>query len=595
MNIKVDDAFLKKFKEAIIDYIGHIQTVESNYRLKARGVRERLGKIDSVIVTNLIERTGAAFKTNGTTIYVDKSFVEISTNGKKSVRFKEESWGYAAIGFLHELWHAASGMKDIDRKENVALTEGITQMLAERIKNGKLSFFVNPYYYHFTCFARILRLCFGQGVVVDYYLNNSENLGKVFNGVVKDDDAFTHFNQVLSNLFNLNNTLNCQNEISMVALDKVYGQYKKCLSQTYDNRIKEQYQWMIVHIVLPVMHKTDKRRRNAFRKEFLDIFTYNSSLQQEVKNWLDEYLPLEKEEAIRKQESKAKALRLDEKEEFITLFKNKGYHILQVIKVKDNGDIIYLKNDNEEILITDDDFKTLIYQELWLNENTRDSQTKEYLRRIRRGMEQLTFYTESIKEKRCQICGYQFFFEQGGYRLLNSFEEVDEVSTLEPLLLSKTNFPTEDELKKVSNHFQIVNVNDYKMVINSKTQKEVHDPFIITNVLFADLWFKMIKRCHIPMNDGVYEYLLRMMEEQMAKTGLLGIEELIHIHSNGCYNYFIRDLFEQREDCDIIRAFMFLYLRNAKKTIMATDINERSGKEFREKDPRVGEERKNII
>ena len=256
-------------------------------------IRERLDKVKYFVIADNI--SCGILCSEPDRICMKKEFADISDS---SFSLKE-GYEYLETVFIHELLHnasnrtarngaAKSGVKEtkfddagnVIKEECIALNEGITQFLAERISGRKVDDAHDGYAFNKKV-VYLLSDILGEDVIKNGYLFDASILRTAINKLAGADSFYKFFNKRFDSICSLTRTIN---RIKREKIKVEDGSLER-LEQTCKFQKEELVEKLFAKIILPKAKELPLEERNSY---LLDLLHKHSELLEVVKKYIPE-------------------------------------------------------------------------------------------------------------------------------------------------------------------------------------------------------------------------------------------------------------------------------------------------------------------
>ena len=570
MKIELDIRSLYNTKVKIINYlvkVGYIKTEADR-----KEILDRLNRVEHFYVEDLLKNGYEAAHCAPDHISIDKSFFELSADGKRVIKVKDEHAKGLALDICHEMWHAAT------RKDNrtvgieksaqyTSLNEGLTQMFAEETCGVEVSKYSDTLYRYYKYITRIMMLSTSKNTVLSSFVGNTDDLEKAINKLANNDVYFQDISYCLSEFnYKLTKTMAAEagkTKAFSPAVGKVITPF---LADVYDS--------VILNIVMPKLKSLNRDEKKKYITDLLMIFKDDYEMYKKVSDYFSYVIGMD-DLSLSKERVKVSEKLYEMKKNLIFLnrfFEKKGELFEKnTLNVRNDGTIGYSSLDGYRE-ITDPDLRELVYKQLYLIHpafNFDLSNFDSYKGRT------FKFHSNSnILEKRKFFCGLKMQYENHGYHVLNSPLEFDDIDTVKPLVVKKENIPSISELNMFRYHFgskEVYNNGHYDIVFfNRKTGEENKTGFVKKTMRFIKLWEKA---CISQNMNGFteeltpfYDNIMNTMRYYYYNEGKLNVQGLIDRYRNDPKHLgIIQRLFASKESYEIMYEYMNSYIDAEKK------------------------------
>lgn len=295
---------LEGLKSKIIDFLcNRDYTVTSN---QIRIITERMNKIITLYVDNLMEQGIGKMCCRADNIVIDEQFVEFK-NGIP-VNLKRDKLKLILSQLIHELFHAASNengnagirktlmieknkLRIIDEQQYLAaivngleqkksyktdfgLDEGITQMMTGKVNN----YVVSPLsdgYADIKKFAKILDCTIGERSIYNSYFFKTNDLDTECNELAKDNSFFSTFNRILDNF----------DQAHLMTIKRYLNQHSKNIYADFKNQIKPLLiKYFTANIIIPKIKQLPFNKRREYIKNVLDCVKEDNEFYTQLSN-----------------------------------------------------------------------------------------------------------------------------------------------------------------------------------------------------------------------------------------------------------------------------------------------------------------------
>lgn len=516
-------------------------------------------------------RCGASIKT----ILVDKFFTNVDSNGK-FVSWKPGMARLIQSQIGHELIHAFSymesdgciGMKRQGNANYVAMNEGVTQMITEKV----FGYTVSPNsdgYRNYKKIAKFLMITFGH---------DFSSVPKLFQSTFGDDnciydDFLFHTNKLRDRVNAFTGDNSFYDKLS-ARLNYIYTLTKEKIAKptnekTYDLICEE----VVLKIIIPRLHQMSPEERKSYISELIKSVEDDIVIYQKINKMIEKYYPMQSNELKNELGDLEKKWKdQDIVNQYLEAIK-KGDDPEKYfgITTKPTGEIIsFTLNPHGGIVVENDELieKILVNQskkDMGNNYDNYENTIKNALLNNKSGRIDCT----DIVKARKNLAIIKKVAEENGYIVLNSLSEISQGQSFE---LSYMRNPVKDkkgisfeDLKKVVMHFDIEqdesNFNK-TIAVNRQTRKKIDNPTTAMLAKFGAMWRSAagikwmdeeISGFNYAFNEqaeGIFNRIMEISQKDLREIGTIDIENLIEeVESNSTYRHaseIIRNLFSNQ-------------------------------------------------
>lgn len=604
---KIDDQMLNPLKNNIINYLSGKGIKNYSFFL------DNMNVIKGFYVENLIDRLIGAMISRPDEISIDKMFVEEDKNGNNII-FKKKIEKLIKSQLTHELVHSAARYKDskgeyftgINKDKNkVALNEGLTQMITERITG----FVVSPNndkYRDLKKYAKILGDTLGDEAILNTYFNRTNDLPKGCEELSGDSNFYEKLNLHMTFLHNMQKNVNKQYHGGIK--QKQYNEMKALI-------IKE----LCVNIIVPKLKTLPEKEQKQYIATMLedvkDDTEFSKMLQNGIVNFynMDEHtFNYRKQMLTEKLSEKEKAL--DTAKLFSTISMEQ---IVKGIEFEDNGTMklhkVYRIDNSHQIsgetlakLINENEsIKEEIYAAKYNSTLKNKVGFENKVKQIIENGETLSLGKVTNSRKKEIMSAFKIQAKKDGYCILNSIQECENGNSinLDAFELPKRNEQYSFEnIKNVYDRFELKERDDYELgsttyVIDKKTGKEVFDLDLQDVVRFADLWVRATgvktdsqdkygseKYSFNEQSDAIYNILTDSISTQMKQNGQIDTKEVFEQISTYPYKYSKQIATTLLKDSEDLRTIYKFIEKTLPEKNLETEISKPANETVFEKD-----------
>lgn len=514
---------------------------------------------------------GASIKT----ILVDKSFANVDSNGK-FVSWKSGMARLIQSQIGHELIHAFSymesdgciGMKRKGNANYVAMNEGVTQMITEKVFGYTVSpnsdgyrnykkiakFLMITFGHDFSSVPKLLQSTFGDdNCIYDDFLFHTNKLRDKVNAFTGDNSFYDKLSARLNYIYSLDK-------------EKIA---KPSNIKTYDLIYEE----MVLKIIIPRLHQMSAEDRKSYISELIKSVDDDIVISQKINNMIEKYYPMQSNE-LKKEvgDLEKKSNDQDVVNQYLEAIKNGDDPEKYFgVTTKPTGEIIaFTLNPHWGIVVENDE----LIEQISVNQSKKDmgnnyanyeNTIKNALSNNKAGRIDCT----DIVKARKNLATIKKIADENGYIVLNSLSEISQGQSFE---LSYIRNPKRDkkrisfeDLKKIVMHFDVEqdgNNFNKTIAVNRKTRKKIDHPATALLANFGAMWRSSagvkwmdeeIKGFNYAFNEDAEEIFNQVMEisqKDLRETGTIDIENLIEeVESNSTYKHtseIIRKLFSNQ-------------------------------------------------
>lgn len=287
-----DPSFLSEYADKII------ATFPENER---DIIKKRIGEVKYFVICDKLDL--GKLQSGPDKIYMLTEYADI-TDTSFSLKPEHE---YIETIFIHELLHNASRYKGKDGKtingirealyddngnylksKNIALNEGITQYLAEKISGQPVDDDIDFGYAFNKKVVYLLSDVLGESTIRKSYFYDSGHLKNVINGIAKDDNFYDFINKRIDTINKLRTTAR-KIQQGKIKLDDPLALYR--IERVLDCQQKEFVGKILSKVILPQVQTLPVEKR----KEYLaNLINKNKELLASIEN----YIPLTNKDDI---------------------------------------------------------------------------------------------------------------------------------------------------------------------------------------------------------------------------------------------------------------------------------------------------------
>ena len=566
---KLNKDILEGLKAKIIRYFSN-QSYTTSKQMEI--ILERMNRIATLYVENLIEQGVGKMASRLDNIVVDEMFVQFKNDMPVGLEERLRKLIESQLG--HELFHAASrteskdestgkivqnaGIKrtiisenvdinKIDKQEyleaifnylcnnkknfrlNVGLDEGITQMMTEKVWGYVVSPLSDGYRDN-KKFAKILDCTFGERVLYNSYFFKTKELDAECNELAGDNSFYSTFNRSLDN-YDVADTLSKKPK---------FNEHDKRIYIDFRNQMQpELIKYFTANIIIPKIKQLSANERKEYLKKVFSCVKDDNEFYTQLSSCIKQMYKMQPEELVKVKQDSLTSL-------------NKTMNIMNAFtkcimsgELCDNllfvyGNNIALKSNITAQTMTLIPEDSLIEEELLVTKLKQDS--RKYTEDSRKYTELVLQkhgigFSEgmSLIQKKSQFARVKVEARKKGYLILNSLSECENTNGLPIQIIRVPNDgkPIEyDDMKTISDRYSVTTIQDEllgkrSVVIDNITGNTIDNPEIQSLARFTDVWRKG-GLTFDKENSGhrmFYQNFSKFVYAQLKESGTINIEE----------------------------------------------------------------------
>ena len=459
----VSSNFALPYINALVKQCSFLYGIDYSNELK-----KRLYSIKNFYISDeMDDKTNMYFSVTEKSIYMNSRYITRNIKGEYAIDYYSAS-DLFKHSLMHELLHVSSNRDNIngivcpgEKAFKTSLNEGITQMLTDDIMGYVENKFLGSYNVE-KIIANILRVSFGNDVIVNSYFIDHELLEAIVNSTSGDKRYFNILNIMLS-------------------------RYSENRDLTRENRLELLLRSVVLNIIIPTYNNRSEEEKEKYLSKLIYDISFDAKVKSMVVGYINEYVSLPNEKIKEENTKIFDSLEHYEREsDFI-----KDMSHLDRVLIRNDGSIYMMDKKTE---VTNKETKEKIYVKLFEANGYKKYMTpeniKKFINSILKG-DILRISHDTILKKRIMFCGIKDALLENGYYILNDFEELDKSDTIKVRYINKK--VTFDDYKKMAENFSLcktrVGKNEYSYsVVYNSTKNELEDETLRKMAYYALNW-----------------------------------------------------------------------------------------------------------